>query len=52
MKRLITAAAMAILGLAATNGAAQACNPLLNKDFGKHIAPSHMPIAMLRPGIR
>lgn len=50
MKRLITAAAIAILGLAATTVAAQACNPLLDKNFGKHVAATHMPIAMLAHG--
>lgn len=50
MKRLITAAAIAILGLAATTVSAEACNPLVSKNFGKHVAPSHLPIAMLAHG--
>jgi hypothetical protein len=50
MKRLITAAAIAVFGLAATTVSAEACNPLLDKNFGKHVAPAQVPISMLAHG--
>ena len=41
---------VAVLSLAAVAGTAmqaKACNPLLNKNFGKHVAPTVLPAAML-----
>jgi hypothetical protein len=41
---------IALSGLAVLAGGsfrAEACNPLANKDFGKHVAPTTLPAAML-----
>jgi hypothetical protein len=43
----LTAAAIAFAALAAGTLSAQACNPLLNKDFGKHVVPAPLPPEML-----
>ncbi len=40
-------AALATAAVAGTAMQAQACNPLLNKDYGKHVAPAALPAAML-----
>jgi len=48
-----TVAVIAFLALAAGTISAQACNPLLAKDFGKHVAPTKLPASMLarnKPG--
>jgi len=42
-----TTAAVALMALAAGTISAQACNPLLNKDFGRHVAPVKLPESML-----
>jgi hypothetical protein len=52
-------AAFALVALGGTTMQAEACNPLLAKNFGKHVAPTVLPAAMLakntaataRPGI-
>jgi hypothetical protein len=43
----LTAVAIALTALAASTISAEACNPMLNKDFGKHIAPTKLPASML-----
>ncbi len=45
----------AFVALAGGSFRAEACNPLLNKNFGKHVAPAVLPAAMLaknNPGSR
>ncbi|HEY2446779.1 MAG TPA: hypothetical protein VGI20_13670 [Rhizomicrobium sp.] len=42
-----TIATIAITALAAGTVSAEACNPLLNKDYGKHVAPTTLPASML-----
>ncbi|HEY3777849.1 MAG TPA: hypothetical protein VGL35_07310 [Rhizomicrobium sp.] len=46
MIRLTTTAAV-LVTLAAGTISAQACNPLLNQDFGRHVAPVKLPASML-----
>lgn len=46
MKFTIVAIA-AFAALAGGSFRAEACNPLLNKNFGKHVAPTILPAAML-----
>jgi hypothetical protein len=43
----LTAAAVAITALAAGTLSAQACNPLLNNSFGKHVSSMSLPASML-----
>jgi hypothetical protein len=43
----LTIISAAIAALAAGTISAQACNPLANKDFGKHVAPMTLPASML-----
>jgi hypothetical protein len=45
--RLFTIAALATASLAATSFRAEACNPLVGHNFGKHVAPTTLPAAML-----
>jgi hypothetical protein len=45
MIRLLTAVTLA--ALAAGTLAAEACNPMMNRDFGKHVAPTKLPAVML-----
>lgn len=40
-------AALAVAALAAGSLPAHACNPLASKNFGKHVAPTVLPAAML-----
>jgi len=40
-------AALATAALAGASMQAEACNPMLNKNYGKHVAPSVLPAAML-----
>jgi hypothetical protein len=46
MKYAVTFTAAALL-LGASTMSAQACNPLLGKNFGKHVVPMSMPASML-----
>jgi hypothetical protein len=43
----LTAVATALVAFAAGTISAQACNPLLNKDFGKFATPAQLPASML-----
>jgi len=43
----LTAVAMAMATLAAGTISAEACNPLVNKDYGKHIVPMALPASLL-----
>ncbi len=43
----LTAAAVALAAFAAATISAQACNPLVNKDFGKFVVPTRLPESML-----
>jgi hypothetical protein len=45
--KLSIVAALAFATLAASPFRAEACNPMLNKNFGKHVAPAILPAAML-----
>ena len=45
--KLTTVAALSLAVLAGTALQAKACNPLLNKNYGKHVAPTVIPAAML-----
>jgi hypothetical protein len=46
----LTFAAVAVATLAASTMSAQACNPLLNRNFGKYVAPTKLPASMLAAG--
>jgi hypothetical protein len=45
--RLSIVAALAATALAGSSLRAEACNPLLSKNYGRHVAPSIVPAAML-----
>ncbi len=45
--KLTLAAALATATLVGASMQAQACNPLLGHNFGKHVAPAALPAAML-----
>ncbi len=45
--KYLTLAALAITTLAAASQRAEACNPMLNPNYGKHVAPSALPVSML-----
>jgi hypothetical protein len=45
--KLPIAAALALAAFAASSMPALACNPLLSKNFGKRVAPTTLPAAML-----
>ena len=45
--KLSLLAALAVAALGGTSMQAEACNPLLSKNFGKHVAPTILPAAML-----
>jgi hypothetical protein len=45
--KLLSIAACAAVALAGTSMRAEACNPLLNKNYGKHVAGATLPASML-----
>ena len=45
--KLTTVAVLSLAALTGTALQAKACNPLLNKNYGKHVAPTVIPAAML-----